>query len=329
MSTVSDPDTTRIHITELTQLDITSFQPRVQEPEVQETPDDSPADEESHIEEVVEAEAPAEVSTPQRIDLQDVLPEGVQVDLTVARTARNDVAVQDPVQSQPRALRIEETEMERIGGLQTLSGNNLSAPNAERASRNLESEGSIGLADGSEIGGGRRGSLNGGGGSLLGGPESRNAGRVGHEVGLRDLGDFGDEYSDMDPIINDLIAWMRENPSDLPVPVERRMEGGRWDDNNLTSRILFYIGDEQYDLLLMAKEEDLELHIFLVENKVDVTYLIDRGFRGESNSLRIGNVGYQDHDIAHVDSQMRPAGLQQTKEFYQIFLSWWENMDEG
>ena len=330
ISRVSDPDATRIQITELTQLDLTSFQPKIVEPEVEKVPEELPSQEDTHVEEVVETEVPAKVSAPQRIDLHEVLPQGVQVDLSVARAPRDNVAEPDPVQSNPRALRMEESEMDRISGLQTLSGNNLSAPNANRLSGSSGLEGSIGLADGSGLSSGRRGALQGGGeGSLLGGPETRSTGGMGVEVGLRDLSDFGDEYSDMDPIIHDLIAWMRENPADLPVPVERRMEGGRWDSNNLTSRVLFYIGDQQYDLLLMAKEEDLELHIFLVENRLDVTYLIDRGFRGESNTLRVGNVGYQDEDIAHVDSQMRPAGTQQTKEFYQIFLSWWENYDES
>lgn len=106
------------------------------------------------------------------------------------------------------------------------------------------------------------------------------------------------------------------------------MGDGRWDPNYLTSRVPFHTADgREFDLLLMVKEANVELHIFLVESMNDATYLIDSGFQKESSSLRVGNVSYQENDIAEVDSQMREARSDDTREFYQVFLSWWETVE--
>lgn len=326
IASVTDPDSTKVYLTEITELNITRFQPKIPEPEVQEEPDEPMAQEESPAEtEVVE-----EVSTPQRIDMSEVLPEGVQVDLSVNRSPTETVQSRSSNQTQSRSLRLEDSEMQEIGGLQTLSGGELSSPRATRRSLAGDggTEGSIGLADGPEISTGRSGITNGGGtGSLLSGPEVRDGNSEGLEVGLKNLSEFGDGYSDMDPILPDLIRWMKENPSELPQSVKSRMTDNRWDPNYLTSRVPFIINDREFDLLLMVKEADLEVHIFMVENKDGATYLIDDGFQRQSNSLVVGNVGYRNNDIVEVDSRMRPAGSQQSDEFYQIFLSWWDTVE--
>ncbi len=323
IASVSDPDSTRVYMTEMTQLNITSFQPNIPEPEVQQQPDEPMQQEESPA----ETQEP-EVRTPQRVQLDEILPQGVQVDLSISRTPAQPTQTQSAAQTEQRSLRMETAEMER-SGLQTLTGSNLSAPSVNRRSLggNGGLEGGLDIAEGGGLSGSRT-SLSdvGGSGSLLSGPQVRDGGAQGQQVGLRDLSEFGDGYSDMDPIIHDLIRWMKENPADLPIAVRRTMTDGRWDDSLLSSRVPFFIENRQFDLLLMAKEEDLEIHIFLVEER-NATYLIDRGFRGESSYLRRGNVAYHNEDIADVDSQMRQAGSAQTQEFYQIFRSWWESID--
>ncbi|MCC5907261.1 MAG: hypothetical protein JJU13_13700 [Balneolaceae bacterium] len=313
-------------MTELTQLNISNFQPRVPEPDIQPEPDDPAPQEES----AAETEIVEEITTPQRVDMTEILPQGVQVDLSISRSPTENTArsqQSNAEQTQSRSLRVEEAEMERIGGLQTLSGGTLTSPSANRRSvgSNGGAAGGLDIAEGGELSGGRRGVTDGGGtGGLLSGPQVRDGNREGQEVGLRDLTEFGEGYSDMDPIIHDLIKWMKENPAELPTPVRRTMGDGRWDPDFLTSRVPFIIEDRQFDLLLMVKEELLEVHIFLVESH-DATYLIDRGFQETSSFLRRGSVGYQE-DIVEVDSQMRAANRQHTQEFYQIFLSWWNTV---
>ncbi|MDZ7765858.1 MAG: hypothetical protein U5K00_15830 [Melioribacteraceae bacterium] len=105
------------------------------------------------------------------------------------------------------------------------------------------------------------------------------------------------------------------------------MTDRRWDPNYLTSRVPFTIEGREFDLLLMCKEADMEVHIFLVESEEEATYLIDSGFQREATSLRRGSVGYQNENISEVDSQMQSVGSQKRQEFYQIFLSWWNTVE--
>jgi len=163
------------------------------------------------------------------------------------------------------------------------------------------------------------------GGSQLGGPTGRGTDLTGVEVGMKSLEDFGEDYTAID--YRALVEWMKDNPEDLPVPAKRLMSEGQFDQNPLTSRVPFFINDRQFDLLLMVSEERYEVRIILIENE-DATYLVDRGFRGESNRLDVGNVGYQEDRIAEIDSQMRDAGIEQTEEFYGIFLSWWDSVKD-
>ncbi len=326
VASVNDPDSTRLYMTELSQINISNFQPRIPEPDIQPEPETIERIEEP----AAEIEIKEAISTPQRVDMTDILPQGVQVDLSISRSPTESSArsqQSSSTENQSRSLRIEETELERMGGLQTLSGVNLTSPSANRRSSGGNGGSSIGLdvAEGGDLTGGRRGISDGGGaGGLLSGPQVRDGSRQAQEIGLRDLNEFGDGYSDVDPIIHDLIRWMKENPSDLPSPIIRTLSDGRWDPNYLTSRVPFFIGDRLFDLMLMVKEELLEIHIFLVEKR-DATYLIDRGFQETSSYLRRGSVDYQE-DIVAVDSQMRRAGREDTEEFYQIFLSWWNSV---
>ncbi|MDZ7765859.1 MAG: hypothetical protein U5K00_15835 [Melioribacteraceae bacterium] len=208
-ATVTDPESTRVYMTEITELNITRFQPEVPEPEVQEEPEEPMAQEESPADTEVE-----EVNAPQRIDMSEVLPEGVQVDLSVNRAPSQTTQSRSATQNQSRSLRLEESEMETIGGLQSLSGSELSSPTAQRRSLAGDAggtQGGIGIADGPEINASSGGISDGGGtGGLLSGPEVREGNTEGMEVGLKDISEFGDGYSDMDPIYNKLVEWMKK-----------------------------------------------------------------------------------------------------------------------
>lgn len=325
ISSVADPDKTRIEITELSELNITNIRPQVEEPEIEQPAEESPQQEESPTEIEIEVETPA----PQRINMSEILPEGVRVDLSIQETERTRTTQpQTEIQTESRSLRMDDSELER-SGIRSLTGNNLSTPNAERRSLSggATESGGIDLAEGGNRISGRRSLSDAGGGSLLDGPQVRDGNEQGREVGLRNLSDFGENYTDVEPIYNDLVKWMKENPAELPPSVRRVMGDGRWDPNYLTSRVPFYIEDRQFDLLLMVKEADVEVHIFLVESMEEATYLIDSGFQKESSSLRVGSVGYQNEDIAEIDSQMRTARTEDTQEFYQIFLSWWNTIE--
>lgn len=322
---VKEADSARDYIREISQLNITRVaQEPEPEPEMEEEAEQPEA--EDTAEEPVEEVAP---EAPRRIDMSEVLPEGVKVDLSVQREARQPSSRQDPQPTESRSLRIEDSEMAQMGGLQTLSDRGMRSPRANRrtpgsdgdagAGSGLTMESELNLSDNS-------GGLAGGGtGSRLGGPTGRGTDLAGVEVGMKSLDEFGEDYSDID--YRALVEWMKDHPEDLPVPAERLMSSGQFDRNQLTSRVPFFIEGRQFDLLLMVNEERFEVRIILVEND-DATYLVDRGFRGESNQLRVGGVGFQNGEIAEIDSQMRDAGIRQTEEFYGIFLSWWESVKD-
>lgn len=322
---VKEPESARDYIREISQLNITRVAPEPQpEPEMEEEAEQPEAEEAA--EEPAEEVAP---EAPRRIDMSEVLPEGVKVDLSVQREARQPSTRQQSEPSETRSLRIEDSEMAEMGGLKTLSDRGMSSARVNR--RTLGSDGEAGAGSGLTMEGelnlsGTSGGLAGGGtGSRLGGPTGRGTDLTGVEVGMKNLEEFGEDYSEID--YNALLEWMKDHPEDLPVPAERLMSSGQFDQNQLTSRVPFFIDNRQFDLLLMVSEERFEVGIMLIENK-NATYLSDRGFRGESDQLRVGGVGYQEDKIVEIDSQMRDAGIDQTKEFYGIFLSWWESVKD-
>ncbi len=313
---VPEVESTRVYMREISELNITRITPQP-EPEIREEPDQPREADEAPDEPEVVSEAP------RRINLDEMMPEGLRVDLTVDRSAREPTRqqVQD---TEPRSLRIEDSEIERLeGGMRTLADRSLASRRADRRTAGDPEIGAgIAAQENIELSGGGGGVVTGTG-TTLSGPRGREGSEIGVEVGLRDLEEFGEDYSELE--YNALVEWMKDNPADLPVPVGRLMCGGSCDPNFLTSRVPFHIGDRQFDLLLMVIKQHLEVHIFLVES-LDATYLVDSRFREITNRLRRGGVEYMDGDIAQVDSRMRPADRESTEEFYSVFLSWWDSV---
>jgi len=319
---IPKPEQNRELVREITELRITPELPKFENP-TEPTTQEAATEIESTVEQTVQS--------PQRVDLSTALPQGLQVDLSVNRSASSNSSTStEQSQSESRSLRIEESELSNLGGLQTLRDRSLSTPvGAGRTPGSQQSGGSaIGLAQGSS-GNGQQSGLSGSAGleGLSAGVRSREGNQAGRQVGLRNLDDFGDNYEDFSPFFRQLIDWMKKNPARLPVPVQRLMADGNWDPSFLSSRIAFNIDNRNFDLLLMCKEELFEVHIMLVEN-TNAIYLIDRDFQKRSSSLRVGGVGIRNDDISDVDSQLRPAGEDRNREFYQIFLSWWESVSQ-
>ena len=319
-SSVSDPDARQIQMREIAQINLTRFQPPVEEPSVEEAQPEEP-----EIEEEPVREMEVEERVPARIDLSDVLPDGFRLEPETrapeTRTQRTPDADDAP------ALAMEDTDIALHDRSRSLSRGDLSGIAARRSGLGDDLGPRIGMDDRSDIGIGRRGiSDDADAGSLLGDPRAREEQPDADRVDIRDLDDFGTDYSDIGTLYFPLADWMRQNSAELPVAVRRMMTDGRWDDNYLTSRTSFYVGDREFKLLLMTREELKEVHIVLVQGN-NAIYLIDRGFQQESNYLRVGQVGFRGGEIAEVDSEMRDAGREHTEQFYQIFLSWWNSVN--
>jgi hypothetical protein len=117
-----------------------------------------------------------------------------------------------------------------------------------------------------------------------------------------------------------LEDWIEAHGADLPVGVKVHL---RYQPSFRTAVQRFRIGGRDIELYLMLNPAVDELHIVMVEGDRSV-YLIDRGLRSEGRSLREGTVRRLDGEIVTVDSRSGAASNDRTREFYDIFLSWWE-----
>jgi hypothetical protein len=156
-----------------------------------------------------------------------------------------------------------------------------------------------------------------------GGPTRGKEGKASVQVALKGLNDFGEGYRNFTPIYKALVEWMRRHPADLAEVVERFMG---FQPGNLTSHLTFNAGGQEFEMFLLCVEPTYEIRIALVHEN-EVTYLIDQGFKKQSNYLRVGSLTRQaEGEIHRFGSVLREASDYRTQEFYQIFLSWWETV---
>jgi hypothetical protein len=160
-----------------------------------------------------------------------------------------------------------------------------------------------------------------------GGPEMRvEATATGSrpEVADPDVVAVPDRSFDVDELdrseVATLEAWIEAHRAELPVGVKVHL---RYQPSFRTAVQRFRVGARDIELYLMLNPSVDELHIVMVEGDRSV-YLIDRGLQSEGRSLREGTVRRLDGEIVAVDSRSGAAGAERSREFYDIFLSWWE-----
>ncbi len=209
------------------------------------------------------------------------------------------------------------------------SGRGRGAGNAKGGGIGLGNGVGAGVGDGAGVGGGL-GNGSGTGDAGLGSPSRGNSNRgkasaSAVKIDLKGLNDFGNDYRNFTPIYRGLVEWARRHPADLPEVVDRFMG---FQPGNLTSRAIFNIGGRRFEMLLVCAESTYEVRVVLIEGDV-VTYLIDEGFKKQSNYLRLGALTRQtDGEITSFSSMLREASDRRTQEFYQIFLSWWDTVKD-
>ena len=120
-----------------------------------------------------------------------------------------------------------------------------------------------------------------------------------------------------------LGAWMRSNPAELPVGVRVHMN---YEPSFLTAASVFASEGRSWELYLMFNESLAEVHVVLIEGNESV-YLIDRGFQEQSRSLREGLVRRSGGQVVAIDSRSGAASGERSREFYDVFLSWWAATD--
>lgn len=138
-----------------------------------------------------------------------------------------------------------------------------------------------------------------------------------------EIGEFEPESFD-GSAADRLATWMRRNEADLPVGVRAHVN---FQPSFLTSVVPFNSEGREWELFLMFNESLRELHIVLVEGDRSI-YMIDRGFQEESRSLREGTVRRLDGEIVAVDSRSVSTSGERARDFYNVFLSWWESVKD-
>jgi len=205
------------------------------------------------------------------------------------------------------------------------SSTRLKLPNQRGNNGSNSNSTSLALGSSTELEGSGKTSYDGNAASL-GAPASKSVEGKGVQVAMRDLTDFGSGYSDLSPIYHELIEWMKRNPAGFPDVVKRFMEGAPGD---LTSKVNFQIGGRRFQMLLLCKEKLFEVRICLLEGN-ESTYLIDRGFKEKSSFLRFGGVNRDGAgNILAFETVREAASNARTRQFYQIFLSWWDSAKDN
>jgi len=126
---------------------------------------------------------------------------------------------------------------------------------------------------------------------------------------------------DISVIIDQLMLWMRKHPYEFDKVLKSFM---MYEKGDLTSKVVFKYKDRLFELCLLYKEKTKEIRICLIEGEQS-TMLIDSGFKKQSNYLRTGNISrMEDNTIFSFSTSQYPASEKKTSEFYQFFLSWWE-----
>ncbi len=126
---------------------------------------------------------------------------------------------------------------------------------------------------------------------------------------------------DISVIIDELMAWMKKHPYEFNEVVKSFM---MYEKNDLTSKVAFQYKDRLFELYLLYKVKTKEIRICLIEGEQS-TMLIDDGFKKQSNYLRTGSISRIDgNSIFSFSTTQYPASEKKTYDFYQFFLSWWE-----
>ena len=293
------------------------------EPEPQkQTNEGSESNEQENPEEAVEDANPQKA--PERVDMSEFSSQGLDVDLSPSETpSRNRSRSTDANASGGNtSVRVERKDIGKIGGVETFDDPSQSTVPRGRSNRMESGSGGTGIAVAKGSGSGSGTSTGqgfGDGGEVVGGSQGRagNMSGTSVEVSLKALEDFGSNYQNLE--LKKLIQWMKEHPAELP-PGVRGLVG--YQPNHLSSAVPIEVGGVSYELYLMCKESLYEVHVVLVRND-EASYLVDRSFERQSRKFRTGTVNRSNGQIQGINSSGQSLG-KQSKEFYQKFLSWWE-----
>ncbi len=145
----------------------------------------------------------------------------------------------------------------------------------------------------------------------------RTAGTLLPEISRVSLFAMGRDFENLE--LMDITDWMSRNSSDLPIGIRLLI---RHRDRFYSSASQFILDGKRYELYLMCKQLQYEMHIVLVEED-QALYLIDRSFQNLSRTLQRGEVSRDEERGIYVVKSL-VAVEDSPEQFYAPFWSWWE-----
>lgn len=261
----------------------------------------------------------------ERINLDDLLPEMNEAQHSLAPITAQSEKVRSRQQSKSANPKMMELDEELLTGeLNLIPGEEAAIPISAQRTRGRTA--GTGLTLGEETGASVSG--NDSVGNVSAGLKKPVSGHSSappsRQIVLKSLNELGNEMGNLSPIYRPLVEWMKKHPHKLPGVVQRFMG---YAPPNLTSMVHFTVNGNSYQMYLLCVESAYEVRIALIKGE-QVIYLIDQGFRNNVNLLRTGTITrLKNGKILEFSTNLQPAGNQVSKGFYQIFLSWWETVE--
>jgi hypothetical protein len=132
------------------------------------------------------------------------------------------------------------------------------------------------------------------------------------------------ETVDLNRVFLELLEWLKSHQSELGPVLKHYL---RYRPGDLTADIKIETTPVDYDLFILCNEHSQDIGILLVEQASgDAIMLRDTGFRKKSFYLSKGKASRdEDHIVSSLTMLENSPTRSETSQFYNIFLSWWDN----
>ena len=123
-----------------------------------------------------------------------------------------------------------------------------------------------------------------------------------------------------------LVEWMRMNQNPLDPGIRSHF---RYSSREITSKELISVGGRSYGLQLMHSPGGGATHIALLEGNT-IFYFIDPGRQQRANYFQKGTTRRDEETLVIlVESEDLSPRSEEARHFFEIFLAWWAEIQEG
>ncbi len=132
------------------------------------------------------------------------------------------------------------------------------------------------------------------------------------------------ETVDLNRVFLELIEWLKSNHSELSPVLKHYL---RYRPGDLTANVSLTTAPVNYDLYILCNEFSQDIGILMVEeHSGNAIMLRDTGFRKKSFYLSKGRASRdEDRIVSSLTMLENSPTREETSQFYNIFLSWWDN----